>query len=94
MKFLTTAFIAAAVALFSITATAHGELKPQHGGLVKEINEVQYEIVAKTDQITIYVFDHGRKINLKEASGKLTILAGKEKTEAALVADTENMLLA
>jgi hypothetical protein len=94
MKLLITTFIAATIALFSITATAHGDLKPHHGGLVKEVNEVQYELVAKPDLITIYVFDHGKKIKLKDASGKLTILAGKEKTEIALVADAGNTLQA
>ena len=94
MKTLLTIITAVTVSLFSITAAAHGDNKPKHGGLVKEVNEIQYELVAKPDQITIYVFDHGEKITLKDASGKLTLLVGKIKTEVPLIAGGDNMLVA
>ena len=40
------------------------------------------------------MFDHGEKITLKEASGKLTLLVGKVKTEIPLIAGGDNMLVA
>jgi hypothetical protein len=94
MKMLTTTIAAISIALFAITASAHGDNKSKHGGLVKEVNEIQYEIVAKPEQITIHVTDHGEKIKLKDASGKLTMLVGKDKTEVPLTVVGDDMLVA
>jgi hypothetical protein len=94
MKMLTTTIAAISFALFAITASAHGDNKPKYGGLVKEVNEIQYEIVAKPEQITIHVTDHGEKIKLKDASGKLTMLIGKDKTEVPLTLVGDDMLVA
>ncbi len=94
MKTLFTIICTVTISLFSITATAHGDLKPKHGGIVKTVNDIQYEIVAKPDQITIYVFDHGEKMSLKDASGKLTLLVGKDKTEVPLIAGDDHVLIA
>jgi len=94
MKHVTTILAALSIALFSFAASAHSDSKPKHGGIMKEVNEIQYEIVAKSDQITIYVFDHGKKIALNDASGKLTMLVGKDKTEIPLSFAGDNMLIA
>jgi hypothetical protein len=94
MKFITLFIVSAVLILFATSATAHDELKPKHGGLIQEVNEVQYEIVAKPDQVTIYVFDHSKKMTLKNASGKLTLLTGTTKSDVMLVQDEDNKLVA
>jgi hypothetical protein len=72
---------------------AHGEAhQPQYGGVVSEVKETQYELVARADSIAIYVDDHGRKVDTKGGSAKLTLLNGSEKTEVALAPAGENKL--
>ena len=65
---------------------------PKYGGIVTELNEVQYELVKKPDSIAIFVEDHGKKVSTQGATAKVTLLNGKEKTEVALVPAGENKL--
>lgn len=58
---------------------------PKHGGVVVETKAGDLELVAKPDLIVIYVRDHGRAIKLTSGSGKVTVFAGNEKTEAPIV---------
>lgn len=76
------------------TAFADGEQKPLYGGIVTVVKDVQYELVAKPDSMTVYVIDHGKKVSTKGATGKLTILSGADKTEVALAPVAENGLAA
>lgn len=90
----------AAVALVSLALPAaaggkhaHGdEHKPKYGGIVQEVKEVQYELVAKSDSIAIFVEDHGKKVDTKGGAAKVTLLNGAEKSEAALVPAGDNKL--
>ena len=66
--------------------------KPKYGGVVQEVKEVQYELVAKADSIAIFVEDHGKKVDTKGATAKVTLLTGKDKSEATLVPAGENKL--
>lgn len=43
-----------------------------------------YELVAKPDVITVYADDHGKPVDLKGATGKVTIRAGADRKEVAL----------
>jgi len=79
--------IAAAV---SGAAFAAGEdHKPKFGGVVVETKSGDFELVAKPEQILIYVGDHGKPMKLTSASGKVTVYTGSETKEAplALVGD-------
>ena len=60
------------------------EKKPLHGGLVVAASDMDFELVAKSDLITIHVRDHGKSANVKGATGKLTLLSGSAKSEATL----------
>ncbi len=78
-----------ALSLAATMALAHGdahEHKPLHGGVVVEASDMDFELVAKADTVALYVRDHGKPADLKGASGKLTLLAGSQKQEAALAA--------
>ena len=61
------------------------EQKPLHGGVVVEASDLAFELVAKSDVITVHVRDHGKAANVKGATGKLTLLSGSTKSEATLV---------
>jgi hypothetical protein len=78
------AALALALATTGAIAEDKHEVKALHGGLVMEANHLDYELVVKADTIALYVRDHGKPVDLKGASGKLTLLAGSAKTEATL----------
>jgi len=78
--------------MVATTVFAHGDNKPKNGGVVQEVNEIQYELVAKSDVIKIYVEDHGKKIDAKGGTAKVTMLNGKDKSEAKLVHAGDNKL--
>lgn len=84
---------AAAVLLTSVSVLAHGPLSaPKFGGIVTEVNDIEYEFVAKPDSIAIYVENHHKKVDTKGATAKVTMLTGVEKSEVELAPAGENKL--
>lgn len=86
MKNMKTLTAVAALILASST-WAHGEAhehKPLHGGIVMEASDMDWELVAKPERIVLHVRDHGKAAKTAGASGKLTLLSGKDKAEAVL----------
>lgn len=91
--------VVAAVAAFSFTACAprlahahadHGQ--PMHGGIVAEGGVLQGELVARPGALTLYLTDHGNPVATQGASGRLTVLAGTQRSELALTPAGENRL--
>lgn len=87
----------AAIALLAVSFStfAHGDKhdsKAKYGGLTAEAKDMQYELVAKLDGITIYIEDHGKKTDTKGATAKLILLNGSEKTELSLMPAGDNKL--
>lgn len=86
---MTTKQLLAALALalcgpaFAAGNHAH-EHQPLHGGIVTEVADIDYELVAQPDTLTLHLRDHGKPLALDGASAKLTLLNGSEKTEASL----------
>ena len=86
---MTTKQLLAALALalcgpaFAAGNHAH-EQQPLHGGIVTEVADIDYELVAQPDTLTLHLRDHGKPLALDGASAKLTLLNGSEKTEATL----------
>lgn len=76
----------------SATANADGEHKPKYGGVVTVVKDVQYELVAKGGSVALFIEDHGKKVDTKGATAKLTLLAGGEKTDVMLLPVGENGL--
>ncbi len=63
----------------------HGhDHKPLHGGVAVESNDMDYELVAKVDTITLHLRDHGKPATAQGVSAKLTLLNGTEKSEVML----------
>ena len=60
------------------------EHKPMHGGVVVEVKDMDYELVAKATAIQLYLRDHGKPADVSKASAKVTLLTGTEKQEVEL----------
>lgn len=60
------------------------EHKPLHGGVVVEVKDIDYELVAKPTMIQLHLRDHGKPADVSKASAKLTLLTGAEKQEVEL----------
>ena len=88
MKLISTTFalmFMASGSVFAADKHDHGhEDKPLHGGLVTEIKDVDYELVAKPDVLQLYVRDHGKPVDVSKATAKITLLSGSDKQEIDL----------
>lgn len=77
--------IATTGAAFAADNHAHGhEHKPLHGGLVVEVKDMDYELVAKPDLLQLHLRDHGKAVDVSKAAAKLTLLSGTDKQEVEL----------
>lgn len=88
MKLISTAFgliLMAASSVFAADKHDHGhEDKPLHGGLVAEVKDMDYELVAKPDVLQLYLRDHGKPVDVSKATAKVTLLSGADKQEVEL----------
>lgn len=55
-----------------------------HGGVVVEVKDIDYELVAKPDVLQLHLRDHGQPVDISTANAKLTLLTGTEKQEVEL----------
>lgn len=58
--------------------------EPLHGGVVVEVRDIDFELVAEPGRLRLYLRDHGKPADIGKASAKLTLLSGKEKQEVEL----------
>ena len=83
----TQALLAAITLALAGSAFAAGDKhdhKPLHGGVVVEVKDMDYELVAKPTVIQLHLRDHGKSADLSKATAKLTLLTGTEKQEVEL----------
>ncbi len=81
------ALIAAAALAFGGPAYAHGdehEHTPRHGGVVAEVKDMDYELVATPALLQLYLRDHGQPVDVARTQAKLTLLSGTQKQEVEL----------
>ena len=70
---------------FAAGGHEHGhEHKPLHGGVVSEVKDMDYELVAKPDLIQLHLRDHGKPVDVSKSNAKLTILVDSDKQEVEL----------
>jgi hypothetical protein len=82
---ITALFLASTSAAFAADGHDHGhEHKSLHGGIVTEVKDMDYEFVAKTDVLQLYLRDHGKAVDVSNANAKATLLTGSEKQEIEL----------
>ena len=88
MKFAALMFAAALVlsnAAFAADKHEHGhEHEPVHGGVVAEVKDVDYELVATPQVLQLYLRDHGKPMDVSKATATVTLLSGREKQEVQL----------
>jgi hypothetical protein len=70
------------------------DVKPIYGGVVQEIREISYELVAKPDILSLYVHDHGKKLPSAGGTARVTLLNGGEKSEITLAPAGDNVFQA
>lgn len=76
-----------ALALAPSAALAHDKHgQPQFGGLFAEAGAFQLELVLKPKAIALHVTDHGKPVDVKGGTAKLTLLAGAAKSDVTLAA--------
>ena len=88
------AALAAALNAAPVFAGAGHDHGPKYGGVVREVRNVAYELVAKPDSLTLYVSDHGKPVPTKGAQAEAVIYAGNEKTTVKLEPAGENRMVA
>lgn len=76
---------ALALACTAQAAGNHGhDHKPLHGGVVVEAGDLDFELVAGAEQITLHLRDHGKPAKVQGGTARLTLLNGSEKSELQL----------
>ena len=78
-----------ATLLISFIGPAHAgaghDLKPMHGGVIVEAKDIDVELVAKPDSLSLYLTDHGKPIPIDGGTAKLTVLIGSDKKDYELL---------
>ena len=54
-----------------------------------EARDIDFELVAQKDKLRLYLRDHGKKVDVSNATATLTLLNGTDKQEVALVPQGE-----
>ena len=93
---ITLACLALGSASIATAADKHGHDhdKPLHGGILAAAANLDFELVAKPDSLTLYVADQGKLVATAGAKGTATVHAGNEKTAATFEPAGENKLVA
>lgn len=94
---LAIAALSALVQAPAFAADKHGhdhDHKPMYGGIVAEAADVNFELVAKSDSLTLYVTDHGKAVSTSGAKASATVFAGGDKTPVTFEPAGDNKLTA
>ena len=81
--FITLALAGSAFATGAKHDHAHDH-KPLHDGVVVEVKDIDYELVARPTTILLYLRDHGKAIDVSRASARITLLTGTERQQVEL----------
>ncbi|OGU23018.1 MAG: hypothetical protein A2580_08360 [Hydrogenophilales bacterium RIFOXYD1_FULL_62_11] len=86
--------LAAALNASPVFAGAGHDHGPKYGGVVREVKNVTYELVAKPDSLTLYVNDHGKPVPTQGAQAEAVIYASNDKATVKLEPAGENRMMA
>lgn len=65
------------ITLFNLSyAAGDHETKPLYGGKVSVFKDIDIELVARSNELKVYLRDHGKPIQLKRGTAKITLLQG------------------
>ena len=66
---------------------AAGQNKPievRHGGVVVQVGDMEYELVAKPDSLSLFVYDDDKPASTKGGKATVVLMTGSEKKVAQL----------
>lgn len=78
--------------LFSLPALAHGTLEAAHGGVIVEGKAITAELVAKPENLDVYLSNHGEPMDAQGAGGEVLLLSGGKKATVKLAPAEGNRL--
>jgi hypothetical protein len=83
-KILLPALSGLAALAFALAASAHGSMKPEHGGLVQMTGETLFELVSAPAGVALYVKEDEEDVSSAGATATLTVTpaSGKASTVA------------
>ncbi len=70
----------------------HDHDGPKYGGIVRELHDVNYELVAKPDNLTVYVSDHDKPVSTQGIQAEAILYASNGKTTVKLLPVGPNRL--
>jgi hypothetical protein len=86
-----------AFSLPALAADGHGHrhgYQPMHAGIVAEVGDNSYELVARADSLTLYIFDHGKPVATEGAQAEIVLHGSSEKIVVPLQSAGENRMTA
>lgn len=57
---------------------------PKHGGVVVEVRDMDFELVAQPTVMRLYLRGHGKAVDVAQARAKLILMSGTERQEIEL----------
>jgi len=76
------------------TALAHGDPKPQYGGIVQSAGDISYELAPNEQGSVLYVDDHGNPVLTAGITGFLAVMSAGRRADYELKPIGENRMLA
>jgi len=76
----------AMLALVPAASFAHGNMKPQHGGIVQMSGETVFELVVKPASVELYVSEDDDAVAPADATANLVITVGGKETDVPMSA--------
>jgi hypothetical protein len=93
-KHIMAAITGLALVAMPVSASAHGSMKPSHGGIVAIAGETMVELVRKPAGVDIYITEEDEPLAATGFTGKLIVTADGAKSDAVLVAQDANRMTA
>lgn len=84
----------ATLVLVPALVSAHGNTKPQHGGIVQMSGETVFELVVKPAAVELYVTEDDEPVAPSEATASLVVTKGGKETRVPLAAGPNNSFVA
>lgn len=67
---------------------------PKHGGIVRDAGTLTFELVAKSDVLTLHVTDHGKPVATAGGKAQVTLHSSAGKIDSVLEPVGENRMAA
>ncbi len=94
IKKIATALAGLSLIALPVGASAHGSMKPQHGGIVTTTGETVIELVRAPKGVDVYITEEDEPLAASGFAGKLIVTAAGAKAETALVSQAGNRMSA